>query len=82
VQGLGGRDGPGMGEHKGLGQQRTQENLDESLIENWERRWLWSCHDRVAVAIPRALVITGSVPRTSRHSQEGGRRLGARGEAI
>lgn len=30
-----GRDGPAIGEYNGLGQQRTQENLDESRIENW-----------------------------------------------
>jgi len=75
---LGWKDGPGIGEHKVLGQQRTQENLDDGRIENGERRWLWSCHDRVAVAILRAMVITGSFPRTSRPWSSGERpRLGA-----
>ncbi len=60
MQALGWGDGQGNDDRIGLGQQRTQENLDERLIEDWRRRRMWSCHDRVAEATLRAMVVTDS----------------------
>jgi hypothetical protein len=41
---LGWRDSAGNGEHDRPGQERAQENLDETLIEDRQRGWLGSRH--------------------------------------